>query len=235
MNKNSIPQCKRLILFDIDGTLLRTGGAGALAFNRVFAELYGISEAWQGILPDGKTDPILIEELFLLHYQRKPTLSEENQICQAYEIHMAQALQEVNNFRLMPGVLPLLESLSKGDFGLLGLATGNYESTARMKVEKAGLAHHFSYGGFGSHSRVRLELTRRAVEEGKKKLGSKVRPEDVLVVGDTLHDIACAKGIGAISIAVATGTTPFETLKNARPDFIFESFENIEDSLSAFY
>ncbi len=235
MNKISVPQCKRLILFDIDGTLLRTGGAGALAFNRVFAELYGISEAWQGILPDGKTDPVLIEELFQLHFNRMPSHREEKQISQLYEVHMAQALQEINNFRLMPGVASLLEALSKGDFGLLGLATGNYESTAWMKINKAGLDHHFSYGGYGSHSRVRLELTRRAVEEGKKKLGSKVRPEDVLVVGDTLHDIACAKGIGAIAIAVATGTTPFEILQQARPDFIFASFENLETSLNAFY
>lgn len=225
---------KKLILFDIDGTLLLTGGAGAIAFNRTFQELYDITEVWQGIHPDGKTDPVIIEELFLKQWGRKPKAHEEKAIEARYAFYMEEALQQAPRFRLMAGIHELLSALEDRQLGCLGLATGNYESTAWLKLKRAGLDSFFHFGGFGSDSRDRLALTRLAMERGMTKIGSCIHPEDVWVVGDTIHDIRCGKLLGATTVAVATGSTSWQILQAARPDFLLESFADLEESLTAF-
>ena len=225
---------KKLILFDIDGTLLLTGGAGKVAFDRTFEELYGVLEVWQGINPDGKTDPLIIEELFLKQWGRRPKAHEEKAVEARYALHMEQALQQAPKFRLMAGISELLLALKDRQLGYLGLATGNYEATAWMKLKRAGLERFFNFGGFGSDTRDRLALTRLAMERGMTQLGSRIHPEDVWVVGDTIHDIRCGKLLGATTVAVATGSTPWDILQKARPDFLLENFGDLEESLTAF-
>ena len=225
---------RRLILFDIDGTLLLTGGAGKMAFDRVFAELYQIQGAWQNIHPDGRTDPSLIAELFESNLGRRVGSEEMEQVQRAYGLAMKQSLQEAPRFRLMPGVPVLLETLRDRELGLMGLATGNFEETAYLKLDHAGLREFFSFGGFGSDHRDRLSLTRCALERGKQCLGRFPDPEEVFLVGDSVHDIRCGKLLGITTVAVATGSTPRETLKAHRPDFLLDSLEPIEEVLEIF-
>jgi Predicted phosphatases len=222
------PQHRKLILFDIDGTLLLTGGAGKAAFDRCFAELYGLGEAWRDIHPDGRTDPSLIEELFEKNFQRKPSVQERTQVQDVYTAAMETALQSAERFRLMPGIVELLTRIEQRRLGLVGLATGNFEATAWQKLRRAQLEKFFSFGGFGSDHEDRLTLTRIAVERGKKMLQRNVKPEDVVLVGDTCRDIECGRRLGLVTLAVATGSTPHEQLAQARPDFLYRDFSDLD-------
>jgi phosphoglycolate phosphatase-like HAD superfamily hydrolase len=225
---------KKIILFDIDGTLLLTGGAGKRAFNQIFAELYGVDAAWRDIHPDGRTDPCLMREVFEKCLGRGPRPEEMDRLREAYTAVMGQTLKEAENFRLMPGVVELLEKISQRGLGLVGLATGNFEATAYLKLERGGLRDYFSFGGFGSDFEDRLKLTKRAVELGMQKLGHWVEPEEILLVGDTVHDIRCGKLLGLTTIAVATGSTSQETLASLRPDFLLKDLTPTEEALLLF-
>jgi phosphoglycolate phosphatase-like HAD superfamily hydrolase len=225
---------RKIILFDIDGTLLLTGGAGKLAFDRAFSELYAIEGAWQNIHPDGRTDPSLIHELFEKNLGRRPRSEEISRIGEAYTQAMEVSLQEAQHFRVMPGVVELLAELEKREMGLLGLATGNLETTAYLKLERAGLRNYFSFGGFGSDFSDRLQLTRAAVERGRQKLGGWVDPQDILLVGDTAEDVRCGKQLGLTTIAVATGSTSKSSLAALRPDFVVEELTPLDEALLMF-
>lgn len=225
---------QKLILFDIDGTLLLTGGAGKMAFDSIFLDLFGIEGAWKSIFPDGRTDPSLINELFEKNLGRCPNPMEYKRVSEAYSKVMAKTLQEAPNFRLMPGVRELLNCLEERKMGLMGLATGNFECTAYLKLERAGLRDFFKYGGFGSDHRDRFRLTKLAYERGQQVLGRALDPENVFLVGDTPEDIRCGRRLGFNTIAVATGSTPKEDLARYRPDFLLESFVLLEEVLVLF-
>lgn len=224
----------RIILFDIDGTLLLTGGAGKLAFDRVFSELYQIEGAWQNIVPDGRTDPCLIAELFERNLNRRAGSEEYKKVEEAYSRFMAETLHQAPRFRLMPGVEELLNRLHERKAGTLGLATGNFETTAYLKLERAGIREFFQFGGFGSDHRDRLILTRLAVQRGMQAWGGTVEPEEIFLVGDTIHDIRCGKVLGLTTVAVATGSTPKEVLASHRPDFLLDSLQPLEEIYNLF-
>jgi phosphoglycolate phosphatase-like HAD superfamily hydrolase len=225
---------RRLILFDIDGTLLLTGGAGKAAFNRAFAQIYQIENAWGDIHPDGRTDPSLITELFEKNLRRRPSPQEAARLREAYAQGMEQTLEQAPNFRLMPGVESLIPRLAGREGISLGLATGNFEETAYLKLKRAGLKDFFPFGGFGSDFSDRLQLTRAALQRGYMKAGSFISLEDCFLVGDTVHDIRCGKILGLNTIAVATGATSKGELANYRPDFLLDSLENSEEVLTIF-
>lgn len=216
---------RRLILFDIDGTLLLTGGAGKAAFEQTFSRLYQIENAWGDIHPDGRTDPSLIAELFEKNLKRRPSPQEEARVREAYAESMAQTLEQAQRFRLMPGIETLIPELAKRDGVSLGLATGNFEETAHLKLKRAGLREYFPFGGFGSDFRDRLQLTRTALQRGYMKAGSYIAPDDCFLIGDTVHDIRCGQILGLTTVAVATGSTPRQELEKYRPDFLLDSLE----------
>lgn len=220
---------KRLILFDIDGTLLLSGGAGKQAFNEVFWERYQIKEAWQDTRPDGRTDPSLITELVHRHLGRRPDSWESQEIGEHYIKTLAKTLPQAPRFRLMPGAKGLLAYLSAKENFVLGLATGNFEQTAYLKLEQAGLRHHFVCGGFGSDSQDRVKLTKMAVTRGMQALGRLVEPEEILLVGDSIHDVRAGRLLGLTTLAVCTGSTTREQLATYRPDFILDSLEDFSE------
>ncbi len=225
---------RKLILFDIDGTLLMTGGAGKEAFNQVFSDHYGVAEAWRDIHPDGRTDPSLIFELFEKNLGRRPAPEEMQRVSSAYTVAFEKALPKSERFRLLPGVVELLDCLSDRGIGLLGLATGNFESTAGHKLRHGGLHHYFQFGGYGSDHAQRLELTRTAIERGRTLLGRSIPNEEIILVGDTLHDIDCGRRLDLTTIAVATGTTPRSVLEGARPDFVLDELTPLEEVICLF-
>ncbi len=156
----------KLLLFDIDGTILLTDGAGTRAANRAFEKVHGLGDAMKGIDAAGKTDPLIMREMFANGLARDYTQEEAEELYREYVIFLEE---EVENCRIevMPGIPYLLESLSSRTDVMLGIATGNIEHGARIKLRKSGLDSHFSVGGFGSDSGSREALIRVAIERAR--------------------------------------------------------------------
>ena len=216
-----------LYLFDIDGTLLLSGGAGSRALDRVFADLHGIRGAMDHVWPGGKTDPIIIEEVFALHLGRPPTVAEYDEVIERYLPLLHAELARSEQFRLMPAVIETLDFLA-GDGGVtLGLATGNVRAAAEAKLERAGLWPRFALGGYGCDHRDRERLVARAIERATELGGAPVDPRDVVVVGDTPFDIAAARACGARVVAVATGRPSREELAACEPDVLLDTLAEL--------
>ena len=215
----------RVLLFDIDGTLIKSGGVGGLALNRTFKELFGWDNALGGMHLDGMTDPLIYEAVF--EAQGRP-LEPFEPIYARYTEVLEECFQGFEKGRVLTGIPEILEAL-KGEDVALGLLTGNIEAGARLKLQHFGLWDHFDFGAYGSDHKIRAEL----VPIGVKR--SKVTSCDrVVVIGDTPADIASAKAHDALSIAVATGSKyQYEDLKACEPDFLFRDFSNPAEVLKA--
>lgn len=204
----------RLVLFDIDGTLLLSGGAGTRSLYRAFQIRYGIEPDWTLIRFDGKTDPLIIQEI-VSKYGVEDDPGQE-----LYDIYLSILPDEIRrspNFQVLAGARELVIQLSADPGFLIGLATGNVETGARLKVERAGLSSYFSFGGYGSDSGNRTELIRTAIRRGSELTAPRV-PDEVFVIGDTPRDIRHGRAAGAITIAVATGNYELDELRSHDPD-----------------
>jgi phosphoglycolate phosphatase len=214
----------KVLLFDIDATLLKTGNAGLRALDRAFLGLYGVPSATGGIRPEGKTDPAIIREML---DRNTPDLDPGREIPRVLDLYLAYLGEEVEaspGFRVMPGVPQLLEELSRIPRIALGLATGNLEKGARIKLRRAGLGSYFSFGGFGSDSENRTEVVRAAIDRARDRLKDEVPLRSVYVIGDTPRDILHGKEAGVRTVAVATGRSGLEELSQYDPDYLFEDF-----------
>ncbi len=218
----------RLVLFDIDGTLVSTGEAGTRALNRAFLELFGLADAFQGISMAGKTDVQIIREGL-----RVNGIADGDGVVEAVvERYIALLRREIDNprRRVKPGVYEVLDALSGGGIPL-GLLTGNLEAGARIKLDPFGLNDYFPSGAFGSDHEDRDMLLPIALERFSR-LGIVVPPEGCIVVGDTPRDVRCAKVHGARCIAVATGPYSREALLEAGADLAVESLSERDRCLA---
>ena len=211
----------KLVLFDIDGTILLTNGAGTRAANRAFEKLFGHEGAMDGVDAAGKTDPLILKEMFANRLSRDYTADEAEKIFAEYVIFLEEEVGK-SRIDIMPGIPYLLEQLSSRKDMLLGIATGNIEPGARIKLRSAGLDAHFRTGGYGSDSWNREELIRIAIERAKSFLTDGAEFERIYVIGDTPHDIVHGRATGAVTVAVATGRYSAEDLSEHKPDYIFE-------------
>jgi phosphoglycolate phosphatase-like HAD superfamily hydrolase len=203
----------RLLLFDIDQTLINTGGAGLRALDRACHKLFGLENAMEGIRPHGKTDPAIVREIFRVKLSSPtPDNSEIASIIEAYVSFLKDEVHMSKTYRVLPGIAPLLNELVTRQDVMLGLATGNIESGARIKLDRGGLNPYFSFGGFGSDSEDRTELVRRAAEKAANKNGNPLSPADVFVIGDTPLDIDAGNRCGFKTVGVATGSYSVEQL-----------------------
>ena len=193
-----------LYLFDIDGTLLDAHGSGRPSIDAAMFELYGIADSCAGISFGGKTDPAIIHEIFRARLAREPTDAETLAVLAAYLPQLRQRL--VGRVRVHDGVVEALDYL-RGR-ARLGVATGNIRAGADAKLAVAGLLDRFELGGYAENSHVRAELVARAIA-----LAGPVG--EVIVIGDTIHDIAGARACGATAIAVTTGSDTAEQLAHA--------------------
>ena len=209
-----------LYLFDIDGTLLHAHRAGRDAFDAVFAEQHGIADASAGIRYGGKTDHAIIDEIFQIRRGRRATLGERTAFLDAY-LPQLRARLAANGVDVIAGVVETLEFLATRREAVLGLATGNVRAGAQAKLEAAGLHAWFAFGGYGCDSHVRAELVAKAVDA--RRANREVR--EVVVVGDTIHDISAARACGATVCAVATGSDPADALAHA--DAVFTSMHEL--------
>ena len=224
----------RVLLFDIDATLLRAGNAGTRALNRTFEELYGVRGAMDPVRPHGKTDPLIFREILSAARPDIDPDPEFPRIAGVYLGYLEEELQNSPLFRLMPGVRELLAALSQVPGLALGLATGNLEEGAKLKLQRGGLDGYFSFGGFGSDAEDRTELVRTAVRRAEVYLGAPVPLSCVYVIGDTPRDILHGKAAGALTVGVATGACDVSELSRHGPDFVFEDFSNTNGMVEFF-
>lgn len=206
-----------IVLFDIDGTLLSSSGAGLRALEHAMVDLYGISEAMRGISLAGRTDRSIVRDLVKAHGLAQGALAEDA-ILDAYLARLPRQLTMAA--RLLPGVQPLLDHLAARPEIAVGLLTGNIRKGARAKLGHFGIFHHFGFGGFGDHHNDRDDVAREALAEVRELHGVSYPADRVLVIGDTPLDIRCARAVGARVLAVATGIHTQADLAPHGPDHL---------------
>lgn len=217
----------KLILFDIDGTLVDTGGAGSRALNLVFEEIFSIKDAFKGINMSGKTDTQIIKEGLKVHN----LLCDDKIITNIIELYLKTLSREINNDRkrTMPGVKEALHALSYNNNSYyLGLLTGNIEQGARIKLSVFDLNQYFPFGAFGSDDEDRNKLLPYATKRFQLIHSREIDYGNCIIVGDTPRDIDCAKPYGAYCIAVATGYYSSSRLKDAGADAVMEDLSDTE-------
>ncbi len=204
----------RAILFDVDGTLLTTGGAGASAWSQACEKLHGSPVDIERITESGMTDTAVAKAALRDVLGRVPIPIELDSLTETYLEFLPDAVAASDNYRLSPGIVPLLERISAEGL-TLGLTTGNIEPAARIKLERGNLNRFFEFGGFGSDSNLRPELTRRGMERGIELSDGELTRDDFIAIGDTPLDILAAHEIGIRIVGVATGLYEVEDLDQA--------------------
>lgn len=213
------------VLFDIDGTLISTGGASDRAWRRAFEELHGVPVDVAEYSGRGITDPEVGLTSFRGALGREPSRREMARLMAGRLRYLPEEVSSSEGYRVMPGAEKLLRRLT--DEGrLLGLITGNVEAAAHIKLARGGLNHFFSFGGYGSDAVRRVEVTRRALERAEVVFGGPLERDSCIAVGDTPRDIEAAHGAGIKVTAVATGDYGTEELRGAGADFAVASFED---------
>jgi phosphoglycolate phosphatase len=214
---------RRLFLFDIDGTLINTGGAGSAAMRAAFATLFGVEDGFRGIEFTGRSDLAIIQDaLVAAKVAADGSLAAAlRRFKRAYYRHLPLTLLESQG-RVLPGVGVLLEALSADPSASVWLGTGNFRNSAGIKLRHYGLWHYFKGGGFGDRTGERALLIAQGIRAANRRAG---HHGTVFVIGDTVHDIAAAKANRAVAVGVATGTTPASDLAAAGADLVLDSLE----------
>ena len=210
------------ILFDIDGTLIDSGGAGATSWRWAFDELYGVPADIGAYTDAGMTDPEVGRLTFAKVVGHEPSERELAAVMAKRLEYLPRAVEESKGYRVLDGVAELLPRLAEDGY-LLGLTTGGVEAAAHIKLARADLNRYFTFGGYGSDSTDRTELTRTAIERAGTILGKPLDPGRVLVVGDTPLDIAAAHGAGAVGVGIASGHYGKKELEEAGADYVLGS------------
>ena len=222
----------RLVLFDVDGTLV---SAGRVARESILAALSSVL-GWEGSSDgndfSGKTDPQILRELVLESVGAKRFETALSDVLDRYVEELRRRLRP-EAVVPKPGVPALLERLSAEPRVTLGLLTGNIERGARIKLEPPGFNRYFRFGAFGDDSPDRYCLPPIALARARESTGKEFSAGSVVIIGDSVHDVACGRSLGARAIAVATGPTPAEKLAAERPHALFFDFSDVETAVGA--
>ncbi len=216
------------VLFDIDGTLLDTAGAGKNAFAAAFAERFQITEISIDVKFAGRSDRAIALELMERHGV-EPSHEHWHQFTKSYLKHLETTLPQCQG-RILPGVLDLLDRLQTVKHVLPGLLTGNLKSGAARKLAQYGLADRFEFGGFGDLWDDRNDIAAEAIEQAR--LHARGELKGTMVIGDTVNDVTCARSIGAFAVAVATGGASREELQAAEPDLLLADLTEVDELLA---
>ena len=227
----------KILLFDVDGTLIRAGGAGRLALNAACEKLYAKKDACSELSLAGHTDLWNFREAFVNSMKRRPKPAEMDALHEAYLAALPAFVERAlrnGTYELPSGIKALVRRLSKEKGVLLGLGTGNMERGARIKLEPSGFNPLFLFGGYGCDGFHRPTLLKRAVRRAQKLVPHKIWGDDVFVIGDTPLDVAAGKKAGYKTVAVGTGFASWDALVDSRPDHLAKDFRGIDQWLSWF-
>jgi phosphoglycolate phosphatase len=219
-----MPDAYRILLFDIDGTLVSTGGAGAVAWKQAFLELHGIPADIGQFTDAGMTDPDVGAKTFEAVLGHKPTPHELAALIQRRLEHLPEAIAASEGYKVLPGVPERLRQLSRAGH-LLGIITGNGDGAAHIKLTRGDLNRWFPFGAYATGAVERADIVREAVRRGEAMLGEDVPNTQIYVIGDTPRDIEAAHAAGCTAIAVATGHYDAEALLAAGADHVLETLE----------
>jgi phosphoglycolate phosphatase-like HAD superfamily hydrolase len=211
-------------LFDIDGTLLSSGGAGKAALECALAEEFGVRDGMETLVLSGRTDSAIVRDMLRLG-GLEDTPEHRGRLLSAYLKHLPGCLARGAG-RVLPGVLPLLEMLRLREGVVVGLLTGNVRAGAHLKLSHFGLHEHFVFGGYGDRWHSRDDVAREALQEVERWLGEPVDPGRVWVIGDTPLDVRCARAIGARAVAVVTGYHDRAELAACNPDLLLDDLSD---------
>jgi phosphoglycolate phosphatase-like HAD superfamily hydrolase len=222
-----------LVLFDIDGTLVLTGGAGLRAMAQAFEDLFDVPDAFRGMPMAGRTDAWILSDAAAAH-GIPPDSSALARFPDIYLRHLAVEIEKPHPRKMMmPGVRELLDALARRDDVYVALLTGNYEATARVKLEHFNLWRYFPCGAFGDGAADRNGLVPKALARVAAAGGPVFTTRDAVVIGDTPLDVACAKVHAARSVGVATGPHGVDELRNAGADVVFADLSETQAVLAA--
>lgn len=224
----------RIALFDVDGTLVNSGGAGSRSLFRALNEIIPHWRRPHGYIFDGKTDVIIVRELLAAHGLNvdlhSPVIGE---VLSRYTEFLDEEIARASEARTFPGVLPLIQVLEKEPGCRLGLLTGNIRAGAMKKLGRFDLWRFFQVGVFGNEGQSRDELPVRALEKCRSLFDSRLEPSDLVIIGDTPSDISCGRKNGNRTIAVATGRFSLEDLQVLEPDHIFPDLSSTRKVMAA--
>lgn len=222
----------RLVLFDVDGTLLSAGRAARESILAALAHVLGWEGSSDGVDFSGKTDPQILSELVRESVGRDRFEAAVEAVLDRYVEELSRRLRP-EAVVVKPGVRDLLDSLAADPRVTLGLLTGNIERGARLKLEPPGLNRFFPFGAFGDDSPDRYCLPAVAVARARERTGHEFDGRSVVIIGDSVHDVLCGRSLGVRAVAVATGPTPAEKLRAERPDALFADFTDVEAAREA--
>ena len=222
---------KRLLLFDIDGTLITSGGAGEHALRLGIKDRFGVDEDLRGIEIAGRTDSGIARQFFAKH-ALPDTPGNTASFFEGYLDHLAILLPKKEG-RLLPGILELLDALKAREDVILALLTGNLARGAELKLTHYGVWDYFEFGAYADDHHDRNQLGNFARTRAKVRHGIELPPERIYVLGDTPHDITCARAIGAKAVAIATGQFSHAQLASHAPDILFNDLGNVDAVVTA--
>lgn len=224
----------KLVLFDIDGTLLSASGAGRRALDHAMRDVYGTAGPIDSYDFRGGTDPQIIRDLLgRAGLDETAIRAGEATVYRRYEALLEEEIGDGHGVSVYPGVRELVRTLAARDDVVVGLLTGNIEAGARIKLRPTGLWPFFRLGAYGSDHADRTQLPPVAASRAERLVGRVFRGPDTVIIGDTPRDIGCARAFGAVAIAVATGWHSLEDLAAHRPDHAFPDFSDHGPALAA--
>ena len=221
----------KVILFDIDGTLVKAGGAGARALNHAVEAMTGRKDACSQVQLQGATDKTNFESAFAVGAGRKPTRKELDSLTKRYVArlpHEVQASVKAGKYFTVKGVEKFLTRLSRGKDLMVGLGTGNLKDGAFIKLEPSGLMKHFAFGGYGCDSHHRADVLRKAVERAAKIAKRAIKDAEVYVIGDTHRDVEAAKEAGYHSGALLDGFGDEREIMRSNPELVVNDFSDMK-------
>jgi phosphoglycolate phosphatase-like HAD superfamily hydrolase len=219
----------KLVLFDIDGTLITSRGAGRRAMRLAFERVFGTAGGIDQYDLRGRTDTRIVHDVMAAEGWEAARVRERlDEFFEAYVGGLTAEIGDGRHVVTLPGVAALVERLERAPDVALGLVTGNIEEGARIKLLPTGLWPRFQVGAYGSDHMDRRRLPSLAARRAHARLGREFSPEEVIVIGDTPHDVDCARAFGAVAVAVATGQYPREQLLAEGPDHFFEDLGDLE-------
>jgi phosphoglycolate phosphatase-like HAD superfamily hydrolase len=223
---------RKLVLFDIDGTLISDNGASREAFATALADVYGFHGDLRRYDFSGRTDPQIAR--MILRDDGRNDDDIDSQLPTLWQHYLCGLARNApGRVRMLPGISALLDAVSADDHLTAALLTGNIEPGARLKLGAIALNDHFPFGAFGSDSPRREELPPIAVTRAADATGHAFEGRDVVIIGDSIYDVRCGLPHGATTIAIASGKTAAEMLRAESPDYFFESAEDLDKIMAA--